>query len=90
MSAKAPRAGKVDKPGIGDEIRIEFWDHSQGGSNAMHFKTYGEVLEITNEAYKIGHWLYVSDVDRARDTNPDNEDWHWIVKSTITKLEVLV
>lgn len=78
-----------NKPSVGDAVRIEFLDHGHNAKDSLLFKVYGEITEITKTAYKVLSWGYVSDVDRASDSNTDNEDWFIIVKSAVQSIKVL-
>ena len=76
------------KLSVGDEVRIEFLDHGHNAKDSLLFKVYGEITEITQTAYKVLSWGYVNDVDRAADSNTDNEDWFIIVKKAVQSIKV--
>ena len=84
-----PRNSKP-APTANDIVRIEFLDHSQGGEGPMRFEVIGRITEIKKEAYRVDFWRYCNPIDRAADSNKkENEDWYWIVRSTIQELKVL-
>jgi hypothetical protein len=84
-----PRSSK-SAPTVNDIVRIEFLDHANGGEGPMRFEVIGRITEIKKEAYRVDFWRYTNPIDRASDSNTkDNEDWYWIVRSTITELKIL-
>jgi hypothetical protein len=79
-----------ERPQIGDVVAVVFWDHANGGKDALRFEVFGRITDITKNAYRIDHWRYVDDIDRASDDNTkNNEDWHWIVKKAIESIKRL-
>ena len=75
---------------IGDIVHIEFYDHSHGGEDAMHFEIWGKLVGTTKLAYKVATWQYVKEIDRATDDNKkDNEDWFIIVKKAVISIRTL-
>lgn len=74
---------------VGDVVQVVFYDHAQD-SDALLFEAFGRVGEITKNAYKVYHWRYVNDVDRAADNNTrHNEDFYAIVKKAIVSIKRL-
>jgi len=54
------------------------------------FELVGKLVEITRKSYKVYTWLYADPVQRAKDTDPDqNEDFYIIVKSAVSNINVL-
>jgi hypothetical protein len=84
-----PKNSKSGRPAIGDAVRITFLDHAENAHDAIRFKVYGEVREITKTAYNVVSWGYVNPLERAADSNTDNEVWFSIVKRAIESIEVL-
>jgi hypothetical protein len=78
----------VQRPSVGDIVRIEFWDHAEG-DEAMCFEVFGRLYKITRWAYSLRCWGYVSDVDRAGDSRSDNETDYTIVKKAVESIKVL-
>lgn len=75
---------------IGDIVHCIFWDHANGGKDALKFEVFGRLTARTKKAYRIDHWRYVTDIDRASDDNTkENEDWHWIVKPAVESIRKL-
>ena len=75
---------------VGAIVRIEFLDHAQSSEDAMLFECFGRLTSISKTAYRVHHWRYVNDVDRAGDHNAsENEDCFAIVKKAVTMIEVL-
>ena len=89
MPTKTKGVGRVDKSIVGELVRIEFHDHAENSQDAILFEAIGRVTSITPTAYIIHFWRYVDDVDRAKDSNPDNENSFAIVKNAVVSLEVL-
>ena len=79
----------VLKPEINDIVRIVFLDHAENAKDALLFEVLGRLVGSTKKAYIVRAWGYVNDVDRAGDSNPDNENSYAIVKSTIETIKVL-
>jgi hypothetical protein len=87
---KSSKPAPSVRPKIGDVVHVEFYDHAQGGEDAMHFEIWGKLIGITKLAYKVATWQYVNDVDRATDDNKkDNEDWFIIVKKAVVSIRTL-
>lgn len=80
---------KAKKPAVGDLVQVIFWDHAQGSRDALKFEVIGRLFKITKKAYMIKCWGYDSEVDRAADSNDENEDWFAIVKSAAESIRVL-
>ena len=69
---------------VGAIVRIEFLDHAQSSDDAMLFECFGRLTNISKTAYRVHHWRYVNDVDRAADNNAsENEDCFAIVKKAV-------
>ena len=77
------------RPVIGDIVVFKFYDHASNSKDALRFEAIGRVFKITKQAYLIKCWGYVNEVDKAADSNEDNEDWFAIVKSTIDDIRIL-
>ena len=84
MAKKPPQ-----RPSIGDAVHIVFWDHAENSKDALLFEVFGRLIATTKKAHIIRAWGYVSDVDRAGDGNPDNENSYAIVKSAIADMQVI-
>jgi len=82
-----PGANKQIK--VGDLVECRFWDHAQNSKDALLFEVWGRVTNITKRAYIIHTWKYVNELDKASDSNEDNEDWFAIVKSAIDEIRKL-
>ena len=90
MPPKTSRTRRVDKPSVGDIVRIVFLDHAQDSKEPMLFEVFGRLTNISKDAYRVHHWRYVNDVDRAKDHNSrHNEDCYAIVRKAVTEIEVL-
>lgn len=78
------------RPQVGDYVSITFLDHAENSHEAMVFELVGKLVEITRKSYKVYTWLYADPVQRAKDTDPDqNEDFYIIVKSAVSNINVL-
>lgn len=81
---------KKTKPSVGDIVHITFFDHAQDAEDVLLFEIFGRVTKITPKSYKVHYWLYVNDVDRAKDDNKkENEDSYSIVKRAIESIRIL-
>ena len=52
---------------VGDVVRIEFDDHSEGSQHIV-FEVFGRVLEKTRRSFVVGSWLY-ADCPKEIDEN---------------------
>ena len=77
------------KPKVGDIVQIVFWDHAESSNDVLLFEVIGRIFNITPKSYGIKSWGYVTDVDKARDSNEENETRFAIVKRAIDTLRVL-
>lgn len=78
------------KPKVGDIVRIVFFDHAQSSDDALLFEVFGRVEQITKTAYKVYHWRYVNELDRAKDHNTrHNEDCYAIAKGVVQSIDIL-
>lgn len=79
-----------NKPKVGDIVHIVFLDHAQASDDALLFEVFGRLDKITKTAYKVYHWRYVNDVDRAADHHTrHNEDCFAIAKGVVKEIRVL-
>ena len=76
-------------PVIGDLVICTFWDHAENSKDALLFEVVGRLFDVTKKAYKIKSWSYVSEIDRAGDGNPDNENSYAIVKRAVDSIRIL-
>jgi hypothetical protein len=83
---KNSKSGRVAK---GDIVHCTFYDHAENSKDALLFEVFGRVEKVTRHAYLIYCWSYVDDVERAKDSNPENENWFAIVKRAIVDIKVL-
>lgn len=83
---KSSRSAPVAK---GDEVCIEFLDHSEDGNEALPFKVYGEVEKVTRTAITVVSWAYMNELDKLLNDNPSNEKRFCIVKKAITRVRKL-
>ena len=74
---------------VGDVVHITFLDHAENSKDALLFEVFGRLYKITRKAYLVRSWGYVSDVDRAVDSNTDNEHTYAIVKSAVESIRIL-
>ena len=74
------------KPNLGDIVEIEFLDHVEDGDDPYAFKVWGRVDKIGRKHYEILSWAHSNRFERSI---PENEKRFTIVRSTITKLEIL-
>lgn len=74
---------------VGDIVRIEFLDHAQNDTEPMLFECFGRIGSISKDAIVVYFWRYVSDVQKAKDSRDDNEDYYCIVRKAITSIKVL-
>ena len=79
----------VKRPSVGDVVVITFWDHAENSKDALKFEAIGRITGSTRMAYSVRCWGYVDDVDRAGDSNTDNENHYAIVKKAIESIKVL-
>jgi len=77
------------KPKINDIVHVIFWDHAENSKDVLKFEVIGRVFAITKMAYMIKCWGYENEVDRASDSNTDNENWFAIVKKAIHSIRIL-
>ena len=77
------------RPVVGDLIQVGFWDHAEGSDDVLRFEVIGRVYKITRRAYCVRSWGYINDVDRAGDSNSDNETTYAIVKRAIDSIRIL-
>ena len=80
---------KPQRPKKGDLVVVNFYDHAQGSKDALLFEVVGRITNITKKAYIIHTWRYINEVDKASDSNDENEDWFAIVKSAIDSIRIL-
>ena len=77
------------RPVVGNIVEVVFWDHAENSKDALLFEVFGRLIEITKKAYIIKSWGYVKDVDRAGDSNTENESKYAIVKKAVDSIRVL-
>ena len=77
------------RPSVGDVVHVVFWDHAENSKDALKFEVFGRLAGTTRKAHIVRAWGYVEAVDRAGDSNPDNENTYAIVKSTIESIGTL-
>jgi hypothetical protein len=70
---------------IGDEVRVQFYDHVEDGTEAINFTVWGRVSDLTKRTISIECWAY---------TDPNEEDKnnvkvYTIVKKAISSLVVV-
>ena len=88
MPSKPTQKSSKRAPTVGDVVCITFYDHAENSKDAILFRVYGEVFDVTRLAYRLRCWGYVDDVERATG-NPDNEHGYTIVKRAIKDIKVL-
>ena len=76
-------------PAIGDLVICTFLDHAENSNDVLLFEVVGRLFDVTKKAYKIKSWGYVSEIDRAGDGNPDNENSYAIVKRAVDSIRIL-
>ena len=77
------------KPKIGDLVHITFLDHAENSKDALLFEVFGRLYKITRKAYLVRSWGYKDEIDRAVDSNTDNEHTYAIVKSAVESIRIL-
>ena len=80
---------KAQKPAVGDIVHIVFWDHAENSKDVLKFEVFGRLIGITKVAYQVRSWGYVSDVDRAGDSNSDNENTFAIVRKAAESIRII-
>jgi len=74
---------------VGDVVHITFLDHAENSKDVLLFEVFGRIYKITRKAFCVRSWGYVTDVDRAGDSNTDNEHTYAIVKSAVDSIRIL-
>jgi len=46
-------------PKVGDEVRLRFWDHSEGGGDPIELYVYGLVADVSKLRIKLESWTTV-------------------------------
>ena len=91
---RLPRISTMTKhrkqsPLVGDVVKITFWDHAEQSDDALLFDVYGVLTKKTPQAYKIESWRYHDPLDKAGDSNKDNENYFAVVRKAIVDIKVL-
>ena len=85
-----PKNSKSGRPARGDFVHIIFWDHAENYHDGMQFEVVGKLVQTTPKAYIIQTWYYHDPVQRAKDSNSDeNEHKFAIVKKAIDSIRIL-
>lgn len=71
------------RPKKGSIVEVSFYDHCEGGHDAILCTVWGKVVNITKRAYTIQTWK------TAGDDSDENKSQFNIVKGTITDLKTL-
>jgi acyl-CoA hydrolase len=72
----------------GNVVELQFLDHVQDGKDAIEFRVWGEVLDITRTSIRVACWAHV-DKSMRDEPEPFNETTFTIVKKAITAVRVL-
>jgi hypothetical protein len=74
------------KPKVGDVVEIVFLDHVEDGGDPYSFAVWGRIDKIGRQHYEILSWAHTQ---KGESTLWQNEKRFTIVRSAITKLEIL-
>jgi hypothetical protein len=72
------------RPKTGSIVQITFWDHCEGGEDAIECTVWGKVSNVTRRAYTIQTW------ETSGDNDPFNKHQFNIVKLAIKEICTLV
>lgn len=68
---------------VGDVVRVEFDDHSEGSQHIV-FEVFGRVLEKTRRSIVVGSWLYAD----SREIDENSSVWT-ILRAGIRSVQIL-
>lgn len=88
MSSSSKRTTTIRGIRPGNIVELQFLDHVQDGKDAIEFRVWGEVLDITRTSIRLACWAHVNKAMRD-EPEPFNETTFTIVKKAITACRVL-
>ena len=73
---------------VGEDVKITFWDHSEGKGGPVKFNLHGRVVKETPLYLEVQSWYYADEPADYDDGVVENNVVYNILKSTIVSCKV--